>query len=37
MRERDTEIRDCQECGTPYNLAAQYYYSPLCPECEAEA
>lgn len=33
MRERDTEIINCTECGALFNLAAQYYYSPLCPNC----
>lgn len=34
--ERDTEIRDCIDCGKQYNLSQQSYYGPRCPECVAE-
>lgn len=31
----ETEEIECRDCGTTFNLAAQWYYSPLCPECKA--
>ena len=30
------EIVDCVECGATYNLAAQRYYGPHCPDCTRE-
>lgn len=33
---REREETECRECGTPFNLSAQWYYDNLCPECKAE-
>lgn len=27
---------ECRNCGTVFNLAAQWYYDNLCPSCKAE-
>lgn len=27
---------ECRECGSTFNLAAQYYYDSLCPSCKRE-
>lgn len=32
--EEDIEIVECRECGTGFNLTAQYYYDNLCPSCK---
>lgn len=33
-QEQEQEIEECRECGTEFNLAAQYYYDNLCPSCK---
>lgn len=33
MREQEEEIIECRECGTTFNLAAQFYYDNKCPSC----
>lgn len=35
-RERVTEIVECRNCGTKFDLAAQDYYYDLCPTCNRE-
>lgn len=35
-RETPSEPTTCQECGTTFDLAAQYYYAPKCPACMAD-
>lgn len=37
MTERETETIECRECGTEFNLAAQWYHDDLCPACKREA
>lgn len=34
--ERETEEMKCRKCGSTFNLAAQFYYDNLCPECKNE-
>ncbi len=30
------ETVQCRDCGTSFNLDAQWYYDNLCPSCKAE-
>lgn len=34
MHQPESEEIECRECGTVFNLAAQYYYDNLCPSCK---
>jgi predicted Zn-ribbon and HTH transcriptional regulator len=34
--QQETEEHDCRNCGSTFNLAAQMYYSNICPECKHE-
>ena len=36
MREPVTELTDCRNCASQFDLAAQYYYDNLCPSCKRE-
>lgn len=35
-RREPPEPTECRDCGATFNLAAQYYYDNLCPECKRE-
>lgn len=32
-RRTPSEMIDCRDCGATFNLAAQFYYTNLCPDC----
>lgn len=34
--QREQDLVECGACGSTFNLAAQYYYDNLCPECKRE-
>jgi Zn finger protein HypA/HybF involved in hydrogenase expression len=31
--EASFDLVDCRNCGRPFNLGAQTYYTNLCPKC----
>lgn len=35
-RRTDTELQTCPNCGSTFDLAKQYYYDSLCPDCKDE-